>query len=92
MYLLKINSLLFWATVYTMSQKTPPYNFLNNWVKNEPSWIILLHKIQRKLDVNNFVFVHLTCILYPPYLENSKKSFFSNKLSSVFPLQLDKFW
>ena len=40
MYLLKVNSLLFWATVYTMSQKTPPYNFLNNWVKNEPSWII----------------------------------------------------
>ena len=45
----------------------------------------MVHKILKKFDVSNFAFafVHLTCKMLPLYLEKTKKSFFSKKLSLV---------
>jgi len=70
-----------------VSRKTPPH-FLNNWVKNEPIWTILVHEMWKKFDISTFAFVHLTCKMYRlhgclwfKFLDDITASYFS-KLSN----------
>jgi len=70
-----------------VSRKTPRH-FLNNWVKNEPIWTILVHEMWKKFDISTFAFVHLTCKMYRlhgclwfKFLDDITASYFS-KLSN----------
>ena len=65
-----------------------PPHFLNNWVKNEPIWTILVHEMWKKFDISTFAFVHLTCKMYRlhgclwfKFLDDITASYFS-KLSN----------
>jgi len=63
--------------------KMEPYYFLNNSVKNEPMWKILVHKIRKKFDMSTFTCVHLICKMHPLYLENSKSHFSAHVVFNI---------
>jgi len=58
-----------------VSQKTSPFYFWNNSVKNKAISIFLVDKLLRKLDtIANYKFAHFTLKMSPHYLVKCKKS------------------